>query len=1568
MSTPDAKPITINLTEATPTACSGGGGGTPNASSFCGAEECISHGICDALHPAVTFDPVGSIGTVWHDRRDGNFEIYMRLMASRIDPTNLTLANNYAFDPVTRRLINMSCSGMSLGGSSNSSSTTGVLIRQSGGRLDVNATSRVMVLTATQGSIDFASLKVTPGASVRIENGLNAGQTYTVAKINAPTVLELLYVSTAKPDTSGFLYSITAASTGLSSPEVRLTCDPYGSMFPDIVSDSGGRYHIVYQDNQTGTFELYYIQVYPNNLGKAECKGGSAPLNVLGFSPAAVGDANSIVVPTATPGVTVAYPPTGTDGSFFSFGNKSLPDPLPNPNGPINSRTGLHKIFKDSTTKKCTGVSLAADRATWDQQAVSLPAQVRTPPYIATLGNPIADPGDFGTNDFGAAFRQVAFIAQTPPDMGVEIRRICLPLKPACVPDMPANVADMTPSLVESPKKPLPPTFVDPIDLSGILTSPLATTDTMPPRFTVDGDNSGTVFTNILVDDGRGQLNRLVFDCSGAKNPQDQLAFMLGQRKCGQELCGVTAGAKSPALMSSQYKIRLEVWQGSDYRGVSGMPATMTSLVKLMEREFTFNPGSNITAFDFKEKELIASSGRYLFFVPVALDTVQFYVEGTGNGHAVWTTNGVEGDQNRFDQYITPYTIPPNLGLNVPVYYEGILRIEPPVISSALKVGGSIGEAFTYQITAANGPTNFDASDLPDGLTVDTATGLISGTPTTNGAYDASVFAENSAGRGSAVLEITISNAPRITSPLTANGKRTKAFTYTITATHSPTGYGAVGLPDGLTVDPNTGVISGTPTANAVSSVEISATNGDGIGTAILVITIADLDAGDRCGIFNYGSAPLSSFSIGQAINIYADSASTTPVTTGTVISVSPIWMELTSDNTPNRPTIQLADPSKIVFGSGDPTVGNFYWILPPNNVSIPLNGSTWIATPPSARLQGKIVPCPSTGSVNTPAVSTPLPTGSTQTGSTQTGSTQTGSTQTGDTGVTTTVIPGTSTTYTATVPLRITNSKGNSVHPRLAIDSKDLIWLVFHSDRTGTDEVYVGRYFCGKWATSAVGGADFKLTTAGETGHYARFANVAVDDISNAHVVWHSNDTEDNLPEIFYSQTSGDAKTFSAPRKLTASPTQAMMPDIVVTKSGQGQGGAKAGTCPTADLNQTAPQQSEGKVFVAWHDNRFGQYEILAATKEKGVWESSGEGRADTRITQASGDSLYPRLAADSKGNARVVYHDYRRGLDNPWIFMSTFVASINRWDATGQGGTDIPVSATGTLHSLHPDIAIDLTDGVYVVWHDDRNNSSETESGYQILGSYCAKGGAPLAICVPICTNTEAFLQTDFTIVDPINNDPIDATNIPDVNLSVTAAGAMYYRIMQDDGDPSAWLPFRSGADLDTMVIPYTLTGGVGMKKVCVQVQDSSTVGFPVCKTIMLQAGIPSFRIEFFKDAALTVPLDQYKDIPVSPEGDVYVRLTSAAPLIYPPTFDVLSRGIRMVYNQRTMAVSGFSGAAGTIGGVVSEGSSQAFSAYAGTVFTGRMHVYRDDGFFHQDGPARLVPHGRDVFGQVF
>jgi len=81
-----------------------------------------------------------------------------------------------------------------------------------------------------------------------------------------------------------------------------------------------------------------------------------------------------------------------------------------------------------------------------------------------------------------------------------------------------------------------------------------------------------------------------------------------------------------------------------------------------------------------------------------------------------------------------------------------------PVITSALSAAGTVGTALSYQITATNSPTSFNAAGLPASLSASTG-GLISGTPATIGTSSVTINAANASGTGAATLALSVYSA-----------------------------------------------------------------------------------------------------------------------------------------------------------------------------------------------------------------------------------------------------------------------------------------------------------------------------------------------------------------------------------------------------------------------------------------------------------------------------------------------------------------------------------------------------------------------------------------------------------------------------------------------------------------------------------------------------------------------------------------------------------------------------------------------------------------------------------------
>ena len=92
-----------------------------------------------------------------------------------------------------------------------------------------------------------------------------------------------------------------------------------------------------------------------------------------------------------------------------------------------------------------------------------------------------------------------------------------------------------------------------------------------------------------------------------------------------------------------------------------------------------------------------------------------------------------------------------------------VTQVEPevvtgtiPVITSVLTDTGIVPYPFTYTITADNDPLIFDVTNLPLGLSINTSTGVISGTPLVSGVFNCFISASNGYGNDIRLLVLTI--------------------------------------------------------------------------------------------------------------------------------------------------------------------------------------------------------------------------------------------------------------------------------------------------------------------------------------------------------------------------------------------------------------------------------------------------------------------------------------------------------------------------------------------------------------------------------------------------------------------------------------------------------------------------------------------------------------------------------------------------------------------------------------------------------------------------------------------
>ena len=244
----------------------------------------------------------------------------------------------------------------------------------------------------------------------------------------------------------------------------------------------------------------------------------------------------------------------------------------------------------------------------------------------------------------------------------------------------------------------------------------------------------------------------------------------------------------------------------------------------------------------------------YSYAVPVSGGTPPYVITATGLPAPLTITNGVisgtpagpsSGQITVTVKDATNATTTKNYTLTIaaPVTFTGSLH--------AWTVGRDYA-ATSMSVSGGVGTRTFTATGLPANLVMSTA-GTVTGTPNVTGTFNVTVKVTDSlGGTQTQILPLTINVAPTVSTgtPLPA-GERTVPYGSVTLAVTAGTGTGpftwqASGLAaSGLTLNANTGVISGTPTAGGTFPVIVTALDAAGAsGQKTLSLVIAQAPQG----------------------------------------------------------------------------------------------------------------------------------------------------------------------------------------------------------------------------------------------------------------------------------------------------------------------------------------------------------------------------------------------------------------------------------------------------------------------------------------------------------------------------------------------------------------------------------------------------------------------------------------------------------------------------------------------------------------------------------------------------
>lgn len=235
------------------------------------------------------------------------------------------------------------------------------------------------------------------------------------------------------------------------------------------------------------------------------------------------------------------------------------------------------------------------------------------------------------------------------------------------------------------------------------------------------------------------------------------------------------------------------------------------------------------------------AAGIWGFYVPSNVSATVTASYGGFSYPTIPLTMGQTADGALTGQIVVgaTYSNPGSVGNKQGITLRPVLP-SPPSISGPLVTTAMLGRPFTYSIAATNQPTSYSATGLPAGLTINTVSGVIAGTPTAAGTVSIGISATNEIGTDNETLSLTIGYppAPIITSAATATCKIGEPLYYTITASNLPRSFSASGLPPGFSVDATSGRVVGVPASAGTATITVRATNEGGTGSKTVSLQV----------------------------------------------------------------------------------------------------------------------------------------------------------------------------------------------------------------------------------------------------------------------------------------------------------------------------------------------------------------------------------------------------------------------------------------------------------------------------------------------------------------------------------------------------------------------------------------------------------------------------------------------------------------------------------------------------------------------------------------------------------
>ncbi len=399
--------------------------------------------------------------------------------------------------------------------------------------------------------------------------------------------------------------------------------------------------------------------------------------------------------------------------------------------------------------------------------------------------------------------------------------------------------------------------------------------------------------------------------------------------------------------------------------------------------------------------------------------------------------------------------------------------------------------------------------------------------------------------------------------------------------------------------------------------------------------------------------------------------------------------------------------------------------------------------------------------------------------------------------------------------------------------------------------------------------------------------------------------------------------------------------------------------------------------------------------------WTCSGQGKNDIRVTQTSGNTLFPVIAANRLGIYSVIWEDYRyTDSQSLSVNKSLFTAIYNSdldigwWSGNGFQDTKIDGDASGLI------IQSDNLENFYILY-----NHSGVITDKRLIRSQSSSSSAK--------TDVEILEETNFNI-NEIGRDVMRYAKIriadSDTKGSFIVSGSKIVSVIddclvkldvigvpgviairlqnEDDSQWSDWIsveeqgfgyfsssssssssasgPFSaSKIDGERYIVPWVVSPGNGVKTVYCQLLTAIGISDIFYTDILLNMQEPNYELRFFSDGGYSQKLPVFNGFPVVVKNSSSSSVVGQYANVYIEVEfgdkDRLDRILSLSTTERFNWLPSSVGTSFTFN-VIQEGIEDQYNLSLNLVsgsrgvFRGQFTVYQHDGILNKDGLSSI------------